>query len=94
MRPGFARIAFDRLELPDVGCLWSLLTLHNLELHFIAFLKALVALGLYGAEMDEHIGTVLLADESKALPIVEPLNCACRHVCTFYPFGPGVDTPR
>jgi hypothetical protein len=63
----------------------AFLALHNFELYLIAFLQALVAFRLYGAVMDENIGTVLLANESESFCIVKPLNCAFNacHLHTF-----------
>jgi hypothetical protein len=79
--------------------LGTLLALNDLELNLIAFLKTLVALRLYGAVMDEHIGSALLADESKAFRVIEPLNCSLNtsHLHTFpdsFFLGRTTDSPR
>jgi hypothetical protein len=44
-------------RLGDVGCLWSFLTLNDLELYTIAFGQGLEAVPLDGAEVNEHVRT-------------------------------------
>lgn len=65
----------------------TFLALHDLELHLVAFLQALVAFGFYGAVVNENIRTVFLSDESEALCIVEPFHCAfnARHLHYTFP---------
>ncbi len=58
----------------DVCRLRSFLTLSNLELYGIAFLKALISFRIDRAVMDEHIRAILPSNEAIALCIVEPLN--------------------
>ena len=54
--------------------LWSLLSLSYLKLHLIAFLLALVAIGLDGAVVHKHIWTIVPTNESEPLGIVKPLH--------------------
>ena len=54
--------------------LQTLLALHNLEAHLLAFLQALEAITRDRAEMHEHVRAVVAADEAEALGIVEPLD--------------------
>src|SRR5688500_5481170 len=63
----------ELLRLDGVG-LQTLLTLYDGERHLLAFLQALEALGLDGAEVDEHVFAILTADEAEALGVVEPLD--------------------
>ena len=60
----------------------ALLPLDNFELNIIAFLEALVTLGLDGTVVDEHIGTIIAADETKALCVIKPFHFTfnSRHV--------------
>ena len=61
----------------DYGiCLRAFLTLYDLELHLIAFLKALVAFRLYSAVVDENVRSTFLTDESKTLSVVKPFDGA------------------
>ena len=62
--------------------LWAFLPLDNFELNIIAFLEALVTLRLDGTVVDEHIGTIIAADETKALCVIKPFNFTfdSRHV--------------
>jgi hypothetical protein len=62
--------------LAYIGSLRPLLSVGNLELDFIAFLKALVTLGCDGAVVDKNIGTVRAPDEPVAFCIIEPLHRA------------------
>src|SRR5579875_1274908 len=50
--------------------------LHDVELDLISLAKALVALLLDGAVMDEKIGRIGTSDKSIALGVIEPLNCS------------------
>src|SRR3974390_1771826 len=61
------------LDFHHVRCLRSLLTINDFELHCVAFLQALVALGNQGAIVHKHVRSVLPADEAESLRIVEPL---------------------
>jgi len=72
-------------QLGHVVGLWPFLALHDLKFDLIAFLKALVALRLYSAVVDEHVWPTFLTDESKTLSIVKPLYSAfnSRHLHTF-----------
>ena len=63
-----------RLQFCDVLSLWTFLALDNFEFNVIAFLQALVALGLDGAIVDEHIRPVIATDESEAFCVVEPFH--------------------
>lgn len=63
-----------RLLFGDVLCLRALLALHDFELDVITLLQALVALRLDGAVVDEHVGTIVSADEAEALRVIEPFH--------------------
>jgi hypothetical protein len=79
-------------QLGHVVGLRTFLALHDLKLHLIAFLKALVAFRLYSAVVDKHVWSTFLTDESKTLSVVKPLYSAfnSRHLHTFseFPSGP------
>jgi hypothetical protein len=77
------------LQLGNVLSLRTLLPLNNLELYVITFLKALVTLGLDGAIVDEHIGPIIAADETKTLCVVKPFDFAFdSHVACSTGSGP------
>ena len=57
-----------------VLCLRALLALNDFELDVITLLQALVALRLDGAVVDEHVGTIISADEAEALRVIEPFH--------------------
>src|SRR5581483_4332331 len=57
--------------------------LGDIELHRLAFLKALKPAGLDGGEMHKNIFASLTADKAVALGIVEPLYCSFFHVCLY-----------
>src|SRR5579864_3310694 len=62
------------LSFAYVGSLRSFLALHNLELHGVAFLEALVAFSGDGAVVDEHVRPVVPSYEPVAFCVVEPLH--------------------
>ena len=66
----------DRL---DVLGLPALRAFDNVELHLLTFLEAAESGCLDGGEVNEHILTVLAADESITLRVVKPLYCSCFH---------------
>jgi hypothetical protein len=63
----------ELLRLDGVG-LQTLLTLYDGERHLLAFLQALEALGLDGAEVNEHVFAILTADEAEALASLNHLT--------------------
>jgi hypothetical protein len=60
-------------------------TLLDIELDRLAFLKAAEAIRLDGGVVDENVLTILAADKTKTLGVVEPLNCSLFHFlcCSF-----------
>ena len=52
----------------------SFLAVNDLKLHVIAFSQTLVAFTCDAGIVDEHIRSVIAADESVPLGIIEPLN--------------------
>src|SRR5690606_26865751 len=58
----------------DRVSLQAFLSLDDGEGNLLAFLQALEALNLDGAEVHEHILAVFTADEAKTLGIIEPLH--------------------
>src|SRR5215470_19178204 len=84
------------LLLRNVFRLWALLALNYFKFNVIAFLQALVALGLDGAVVDKHIGAVFPADKAEALCVVKPFHFtfnsrhdpyspSCPGRCSFLP---------
>jgi len=65
-----------RLGLAYVLCLRAFLSLHDLKLHVVTLLQALIAFRLDGAVVDENIRAVIPADEAEALCIVKPFDFA------------------
>src|SRR5208283_1295836 len=55
------------------GRLRPFLSLHNLKLHRVALLQALVAFGGDGAVVNEYIRSIVAAEEAVSLGVVEPL---------------------
>src|SRR5271165_1400708 len=81
----------------DVRCLGAFLPLHNLNLHCIAFLQALVALGSDRAVMDKDVRATLSSEEPVSFRIVKPLDGAFQtfHVPPSFLASPGtVEIPR
>src|SRR6185503_4281695 len=62
------------LRLGNVRGLRSFLSLHDLEVHSIAFLKALVTLRANSAVVDEHVWPIVSADEAVTFGVIEPLH--------------------
>src|SRR5258706_11007984 len=62
--------------LRNVCRLRSLLSFTNFELHRIAFVQALVALGSDGAVVYKNVGTIRATDEPVSLGVIEPFNRA------------------
>jgi hypothetical protein len=72
---GFAK--GELLKLIQLGYavgLRAFLALNDLKFHLIAFLQAFVAFRGDGAVMDEHVGSVLVTDETKSFSVVEPFD--------------------
>jgi hypothetical protein len=63
----------ELLHFHHVGSLRPFLTVDNLEFDYIPFLKALVTLSIQSAVVNEHIGTIVTPDKTKALSVIEPL---------------------
>jgi hypothetical protein len=57
-------------------CLPALRAFGHVKIHRLPFLQALEAAGLDRREMHKDILTVLAADETLALGVVEPLDCS------------------
>jgi len=73
------------LNALDVLCLPAFRPFNYVKLYLLTFLEAAESTGLNGGEMYEDILTVLAADETVPLGVVEPLHCSCFHVmlCSF-----------
>jgi hypothetical protein len=54
-------------------------TLHDVELHCLAFLQAAEAIRLNGRKMHEHVFAILPADEAVSFGVVKPLHCSLFH---------------
>src|SRR5436190_14530451 len=63
-----------RLRFGDVRGLRSFLSLHDLELHCIAFLQALIAFRTNGTVMDEHVRPIVSPDKAVSFGVVKPLD--------------------
>ncbi len=68
-----------RLERLNVRCLPTLGPLHHIELHGLAFLQALEALGVDRRVVHEDVFAVLTRDEAEALRVIEPLHSTLFH---------------
>ena len=61
-------------RLNDVRRLRSFLSLHDLELDGIAFLKAFIAFGRNCTVVNKYIGPIITPDKSVTLRVIEPLD--------------------
>jgi len=72
----------------DAVSLRALGTLGDLELHALRLVQRLVAVGVDGGVVNEHIGAAaVLGDETKALFSVEPLDGALCHGVNLFLLG-------
>jgi len=69
------------LELGDVSGLLPFGSLHDLELHGLAFRECAEAGSLDRREMDEHIVAIRPRDEAIALRLVEPFHSSGVSQC-------------
>ena len=67
------------LDALDVLSLPALRAFDHVKLNLLTFLQAAETVGLNGGEVHENVFTILAADETIALGIVEPLYCSCFH---------------
>jgi hypothetical protein len=67
-------LAYEGLELYDVGCLGAFGRVDNVELHLLTFSQRFEAAVLDVSEMHEDIAAFFAGNESKAFGIIEPLN--------------------
>jgi hypothetical protein len=67
------------LGLPALGAF------DHIELNLLAFLEAAESTRLYGGEVYEYILTILAANETITLGVVEPLYCSCFHGVALFP---------
>jgi hypothetical protein len=72
------------LQFGNVLSLRAFLSLDDFELYVVTFLKALVAIGLDRAVVNEDIRAVITAYETEALCVVKPFHFTfnSRHVLT------------
>jgi len=54
----------------------TLLSLNDVEFHFVPFFQALVSIELDSAVMDKHVGSIVAADKAVTLRVIEPLHFA------------------
>jgi len=71
------------LELGDVRRLRALLALRQVERHPLAFVQSAITLTRDGRVVDEHIITVIAADEAIAFVRVEPFHGAFHELPSF-----------
>lgn len=74
------------LERLNVRSLPALGAFYYIELHCLAFLKALKAAGIDRRVVYEHVLAVLAANKAKSLRVIEPLYCSLFHVVSFLRF--------
>ena len=58
----------------DVLSLRTFVSLHNLKLDVVAFLKAFVAIRINGAVVNKNIWTIVPADEAETFGVVKPFH--------------------
>ena len=69
------------LGLPALGAF------DHIELNLLTLLQAAESTRLDGREVNKHILTILAADETITLGVVEPLYCSCFHGIALFPFS-------
>jgi hypothetical protein len=62
--------------LAYIGCLRALLSLGDLEIHLITFLKTLIAFRCDRAVVNKNVGAISRSDEPIAFRVVKPLDRA------------------
>jgi hypothetical protein len=73
----------DVLDGRDVLGGWAFLALDEVELNLLTLGEGAEALGLDSGVMDENVAALGL-DKSKALRVVEPLDCSGLAICHAY----------
>jgi hypothetical protein len=75
--------AADRARLggANVSGLFALVARHDIKLDALAFDQRAIAIHLNGRVMNEHVGSTIAGNESKALFIVKPLHGTNSHNC-------------
>lgn len=61
------------------------MALHNIKADPVAFSQRLEAFSLNSREVNEHIGAIVLLDETKTFCVIEPLNCTFCHFSSSFP---------
>src|SRR4249920_3244879 len=69
------------LGLPALGAF------DHIELNLLTLLQAAESTRLNRGEVYEYILTILAADETITLGVVEPLYCSCFHGIALFPFS-------
>jgi len=70
---------FDLAHYDNVGCLWALRTVGNLELYLIAFIEGFKAISLNGRKVNEDIISVVSGNEPIALLLIKPFYTTFGH---------------
>ena len=68
-------MSIQELHLDDFGGLRTFLSLGHIKVDLLTFFQGFEAFILNLGKMDEHVGTIILLNETKTLAIVEPLYC-------------------
>lgn len=69
-----------RNHLRNIGSLWSLGALYDIELDIFSFFQGFESFPLESGVMDKHILSAIKPDKSKAFSIIEPLHRTfCLH---------------
>ncbi len=83
-QPLYLLLKSFRSKLYNIGSLRSALTLSQLELYVLTFVKSLEAFALNSREVNKYILAILACDEAITLFSVEPLYCTLVHVGTLH----------
>ena len=74
----------DRLHILGLPALGAF---DHIELNLLTLLQAAESTRLDGGEVHKHVLTILAADETITLGVVEPLYCSCFHGIALFPFS-------
>ena len=77
LAPGGASIDWRAIHLYDVAGLWTLRSVHDLELDGLTFFEGPESGAANSRVVDEHVAATLALDEPVTFGVVEPLDLAC-----------------
>ena len=70
---------FNLAHYDNIGCLWALRTLGNLELYLVAFVKGFKSIPFNGGEVYEDIIPIVSRNGPIAFLLVKPFHTTFGH---------------